>query len=189
MIMTKEYKSLLDATHEFEGLLIEALGADKVEGELKEQIAEKAEVLSELLEIVGGRKENKPAEQPEQTVAEEAPVQLEEVPEQTIPVNEDAGAYYVMDDDEEEIASRPRRKPAFKPEGQRKKPVFSLNDRFLFIREIFGGDASKFNIVLDRLADFGEYEAAEEYLLKEYKLDREKENDSRFLEIVRAYYR
>ena len=108
----------------------------------------------------------------------------EEVPKNTF------DSFYVIedDDDEEEIPARPTRKSS-SGSTMRKKPVFSLNDRFLFIRELFGGDASKFNMVVERSRSFENFKEAKDYLMREYLLDAEKETDGRFLQIVEDVYK
>lgn len=70
----------------------------------------------------------------------------------------------------------------------RTAPSFSINDRFLYIREIFGGDGKAFDREMDRLDEFEDYDEAEQYFLEEYSLDPEAPSVVDFLAIIERYY-
>ena len=71
---------------------------------------------------------------------------------------------------------------------KREAPRFSINDRFLYIREIFGGDDKAFAREMDRLDEFDDYDEAEQYFLEEYSLDLEAPPVQDFLAIIERYY-
>lgn len=97
--------------------------------------------------------------------------------------------YNLEDDDEYTVPKtfRPKKK-TFNQEGKRKRPVFSLNDRFLFIRELFEGDAAVFNRALDLVVRAENFQEAEDILINEFVIDPESETDARFLDIIRAAF-
>ena len=124
--------------------------------------------------------------------------------------------FYNLEDDEDDIPVRPRqsfkkygsdsanrnsrqygngfggRKEGYHPHDQgrkRKLPTFSLNDRFLFMREIFEGDASLFNTALNRIAAARSFEEAQDYLVGECGLNPDElDTDARFVAIIRDYF-
>lgn len=223
--MKEQYKTLLDATYELEGLLTLALRNENPDENLEKLVLEKAGRLSELLKNIGGiqeayetqhgsvvekpveetveAQEEEPLEEPVEVLVKEPeaehiemqaeePVKEpleEEAVKEAVPEKEAFESYYIIEDDEEERSERRILRRHHRNERSKKKPVFSLNDRFLFIRELFDGDASKFNMVTDRLGDFDDYDSAQDYLIREYNITPERETDERFLAIVEAFYK
>lgn len=68
-------------------------------------------------------------------------------------------------------------------------PSYSINDRFLFIRELFGGNTRDFNKAMEAVADFDTFEEAETYFLDELNFNENDETVERFLEILDIYFR
>lgn len=66
-------------------------------------------------------------------------------------------------------------------------PAFSLNDRFLFTRELFNGSRKKFDEALDRLAIFDSMEEAEAYFYDDCAFDPSEETVIDFMHIVEGY--
>ncbi len=68
------------------------------------------------------------------------------------------------------------------------KKHISINQRFMFVNELFGGDTEKFNTVIDRLEDLSSYEDAIDFLVKnhakEYEWVMESEEVVEFLEVL-----
>lgn len=98
--------------------------------------------------------------------------------------------FYAIEDDEEEVmpeAPKVEDRPIKLAVGSR-RPTFSINDRFLFIRELFGGDAKAFKQALNRLDTFGGYAAAEEYFVRDFGISPDDETGARFLEIISASF-
>ena len=72
--------------------------------------------------------------------------------------------------------------------GMKRKPTFSLNDRFLFRREFFKGDSKEFEKVIERLSQMADYKDAEAFLIENYGLKPKEETSQRFLTIVKASF-
>lgn len=64
------------------------------------------------------------------------------------------------------------------------RKAFSLNDRFRFRRELFGGDEEKMNKAIADLSDIQSYEASVEYLNNELKWNVEDEAVADFLKLL-----
>lgn len=71
---------------------------------------------------------------------------------------------------------------------KREKPKFCINDRFLFIRELFGGSAAEFDSAMEKVSMMGDFEEAEDFLIGERGLDPENENVVDLLEIMQQYF-
>lgn len=65
------------------------------------------------------------------------------------------------------------------------KRGISLNDRFLFQRELFGNDPKKMNEAMHTLGTFTTYEEAEEYARATYPWDFDDPTVGEFLQVVR----
>lgn len=124
---------------------------------------------------------------------------------ENVPVDEDDfddGTFYTLEDEE---PYRPKIKPDETPAPQptaaigspdremsqpaREAPKFSINDKFLFIREIFKGNAAEFNEAIERMRTFQDAQQAEEYYVDTLKLDPEDPAASHFLDTVRTYFK
>lgn len=62
--------------------------------------------------------------------------------------------------------------------------AFTLNDRFRFKRELFGGDDADFTDTLQLLSEMDSYAEAEDYLLKDMMWDKEDPAVADFLAIL-----
>lgn len=214
--MKEKYKLLLNKTYELEGLLLMAINRDPLPQNLEALIEQKRRDIAALQLVFKPKKqeqkkeepkpqpqpeirrhereEPKPQSQPEVRKPEREepiPQQQPEVPkpQPAEPKSMPKDMYYSLEDDDENSARPPERKKTFIHRSQRRKPVFSLNDRFLFIRETFYGDASAFNRAVEGVCGFDAYQKAEDYLINEYGLDPDDETDGRFLEIVAAVFK
>lgn len=65
------------------------------------------------------------------------------------------------------------------------KSAFSLNDRFLYARELFGGNMKAFDSALDKIEAIDDNPTIEEYFYNELGWDREDANVASFMEILR----
>ena len=86
--------------------------------------------------------------------------------------------------------TQPRKAGLKSPIGRKKegRPKFSLNDRFLYTRELFNGDANAFNSAIDKISTFERYEDAEVYFMKELSLDPSKsETHKVFLKMIKSF--
>lgn len=67
-------------------------------------------------------------------------------------------------------------------------PVFSINDRFLFSRELFGGKVADFEAALKDVAGMDSYEEAEEYFYTEWKFDPESPTVGEFFAVITRFF-
>lgn len=77
------------------------------------------------------------------------------------------------------------------PSSQRSAPgtpVFSINDRFLYSRELFGGRVADFEAALKEVASMESFEEAEDYLTSEWGLDPESQTVADFLAVISNYF-
>lgn len=79
--------------------------------------------------------------------------------------------------------------PAEKQRVGHLKSKFSLNDRFRFSRELFGGDTRRFDAVVDQLNDSEGFDEARDYLVSSLGWDIEADDAAaEFVEIIRPFY-
>ncbi|MDE6549520.1 MAG: hypothetical protein K2L22_11040 [Muribaculaceae bacterium] len=79
-------------------------------------------------------------------------------------------------------------KPAFKRQTKLKS-AFSLNDRFLYARELFEGNMKMFDSTLDFIDGIEEYSIIEDYFYGELEWDPENVTVASFMEILRPHFR
>lgn len=176
-------KTLQDKTYELEGLLMLILGRDDRTEALLPLVGAKIDELTAL----GKRLKDSPEEK-ETAEAEE---------------DGDTAGYYDLTDKDVPIASvETSREPDYAGEAferqtyaetapretRRRRPVFCINDRFRFKRELFNGSDAEFNDMLDKVAGMDSYEEAEHYFIAVKGLDPENETTADFLEILKTYY-
>lgn len=68
------------------------------------------------------------------------------------------------------------------------KPVFSINDRFRFIRTLFDGNASEFNAALAEVVAMDSFDEAEEYFLGQLEWNPEDPEVEGFMKVVKSYF-
>ena len=89
-----------------------------------------------------------------------------------------------------EEAGNPKGTPAKSFKRKTKlKSVFSLNDRFLYARELFDGNMKMFDSTLDFIEDIEEYSLIEDYFYSELEWDPENLHVATFMEILRPQFR
>lgn len=204
--MKETYRKKLEKVYELEGLLMLALNKEEMpEGlealierkltELMEQ--EETELREEEVSHMIESAEETPDDEEDDPIVyeEEEPVYDEEEPdyeEEQRDYEEEQLTYYAIDDDEDEYAEEaPGKKagPGGRQAGSRKPPVFSLNDRFLFLRELFDGDNSRFNSALTGIASSRDASEATRMLAEEYGIEEERgEHAARFIDIILDYF-
>lgn len=167
--MKAKYSELLNKLYEIEGLLLLAMQKDEVPESLKNLIEEK----------MSGVEWGSPK------------VAADAVPVEEMKIEEVVEPFYALEDEEETPSVRSAApKEESHASKRRKLPVFSLNDRFLFLRELFNGDAVKFNGVLKKISTCADYEEAEKFLGADWGMKREGETtDARFLSIIEDYFK
>lgn len=85
-------------------------------------------------------------------------------------------------DKEEAKPTPPKRRPKL-------KSVFSLNDRFLYARELFNGNMKMFDSTLDFIEGIEDYSIIEDYFYSEMEWDPENGHVASFMEILRPHFR
>lgn len=73
------------------------------------------------------------------------------------------------------------------PRGDIRK-MLTLNDKFLFRRELFNGSDTELNDTLDLVASMDSMHEAEEYLYDDLQLDPENDTVRDFVNIIAAYF-
>lgn len=68
------------------------------------------------------------------------------------------------------------------------KKAFGINDRFLFQRELFGGNADLFNHTLDQINGMSSFEDARSFLMSNFDWDMESETADTFLNLVKRRF-
>lgn len=86
----------------------------------------------------------------------------------------------IITKNEEDIKERPSIKKQSKL-----KSAFSLNDRFLYSRELFNGNMKIFDSTIEHIEGIGDYSVAEDYFYNELEWDREKPEVASFMEIIK----
>ncbi|MBP5498006.1 MAG: hypothetical protein J6X81_01365 [Muribaculaceae bacterium] len=66
---------------------------------------------------------------------------------------------------------------------------FTINDRFRFQRELFGGNNQKFTEALLQIQDMSSVHEAEEFLYDELRMDSENELTNEFVNIIARYFK
>ena len=174
--MREKYKKLLETTYELEGLLLLAMTREEMPEGLEALILKKIEELR-------GEKALQNVEIPAPAAADDVKT-AEKAPEQA-PEQEEAQVFYAFDDEDDEEPT-----PAPAPVSvKRKPPVFSLNDRFLFMRELFGGDKAAFDVAMDRVAAMSGFAEAQAYLESEFGLNAERDIDADFFSQIEDYFK
>ncbi|MBD5358470.1 MAG: hypothetical protein HDR88_16035 [Bacteroides sp.] len=101
------------------------------------------------------------------------------------PVPPDAVLLGVVPDLEEKAVTN-QSAPQKEPRG---RLVFSINDRYLFKRELFKNSDADFNNTLSMVAAMENYEEAEDYFLGELQWDPKKNEVAAFLAIIKKYFK
>lgn len=63
--------------------------------------------------------------------------------------------------------------------------AIGLNDKFLFINELFGGDSARYKHTIDMLNNAGNFNDAFEYITENFDWDMDNENVQKILELIR----
>lgn len=177
------YWKLVKKLRRLEDVLISALEnpekAEESEKELREEWKSAAELMASLA--------------PEAYLAPEESIDPEEKDRQDTPEeNADMETqFYALEDDDELQEEDPEVIPPVESKSFEslarsigRRPKLSLNDKFLFSRELFGDDTKVLQQALDGIAEKGSYVEAEEYLIAAFNLNPEQESAQRFLAIV-----
>lgn len=169
-----------------------AIARDKAQ-QLSELLCESEEIMDDIVEdsqptvpfVV-----NSPQAPEQAPVAEpvDEPVDEDFTPTVTDPIS-------VAPDPEPTIAPVYSPKPPVEPQATaslRRIPIrnyFTINDKYLFRREVFDGDEQAFEDTLDLFEAMHSFAEAEEYFYDDLMLDRENEDVKAFMSIVQNYFK
>ena len=103
-----------------------------------------------------------------------------------IEIKEEEPEDVAMKEDIEIINDDKEKKPAKKP--AKLKSAFSLNDRFLYSREIFDGKMKMFDSTLEFIEDIDNFSVIEDFFYNEMELDPENPSVISFMEILRRHF-
>lgn len=193
--MEKEsLRRMLELTYELEGLLDMAISRDEVSDLLLDLIDKKLTSIRSipLQSPAGPEEESDPApesapEISEQEIPEEPwEPELEERQEQEILKVE-------VEEEMEEQLELPEMPEIpvenYRPEARGKHiSTFSINDRFLFCRELFSGNIAGFEQALKEVAALDSYEEAEEFFYSEYGFDQDNPTVADFMIRISRYF-
>lgn len=210
---TKDLNQLLDSVYELEGLLHLALSRDEMPASLPRLIRNKALAVAAVAADIPdcesaaaefGREENPEVSSAypvggsmadDELCAEASTYDAQPV-EAVLPAK--APEDIECADVRESVAPEPAevadgngvsRRPEPSLKGKDHAPSFSLNDRFLFIRELFGNDSSLFDRAMRTLPGFDTYEEAEVYFYDELGLEPDNRQVIRFMAAISNYFR
>lgn len=194
--------SLIDSVHELAGLLQLSLSEGEIPAALPELIRKKASDVSSRCAGAADMIEEsfKPDPVALQAVGDFYSIDDKEIDEDvpfdspvgTRPDASDspAATEHPLAPDQTVIPDKPEQ-PAKPDQSAKKKPagVFTLNDRFLFTRELFGGRRELFDRAMVDLAGMDSYEEAEDFFLYQHGMSPDDPNVAKFLEIVARLFK
>ena len=67
--------------------------------------------------------------------------------------------------------------------------AFSLNDRFRFMRELFGGDAARMDETMQQISEAASLQEALDRLTSDLRLDESNETVADFVELLKRYFK
>ena len=179
-----DLKQLINLNVELEGLLKVLHERNSVEA--KSLLADKFRLYSSLITEFLDSHDDDAAEALEEFVpaaeelyedAEYVEVKEQEAQEPEL-VGEDYAAVSAIERGAEEIHRTPRCLAA----------SFTLNDKYRFIREVFGGNESDFADTLAVLDDMDSFKEAEDYIVSDLMLDPSNPDVADFLDIIASNF-
>lgn len=180
----RKIQELLDRTYELEGLLHLALAReDDLPAQLPGLIYAKIAELNEYDEYDD-------SERSEKEVVPSVPEVSVEESEEDITVADDdvvAREVYVEDEMVGVVRAGIKSGSVYHKENRKTPCVFSLNDRFLYIRELFGGNAKAFDDAMDVLSTMSDMREAEEYFYDECDFKPDNHTVEEFMKSVARY--
>lgn len=112
--------------------------------------------------------------------------------ETTVEMAEDDDSEIVLSlEDEEEApeSAAPQPQPKSAKTSSKLKSKFSLNDRFLYSRELFGGDIKMFDSTLSFIEGIESFPIIEDYFYGELEWDPENRYVALFMETLRPHFK
>lgn len=200
--MSTDPKKLLDTCLEIEGLLaLVVVRNGHCSSETYELLKSKAAHLKEevfSMQPVAAEPVKQPVEeiitvgeivhpdeyQPQEIVAESQKSQESEVEVEVADVETPAADVA----SESEPVEVPAVKPAPKTTNESLMAMFSINDKFLYCRELFGSSREEMNEALDVISNMNSTEEIEDYLFNDLCLDSKNETVKAFLNTMSSRF-
>lgn len=109
----------------------------------------------------------------------------------TEPEEEEDDDILLATSEEEEIEEESQEvtEPKKEKKHVKLKSAFSLNDRYLYSRELFDGNMKMFDSTLEFLEGIEEYSIVEDYFYSEQEWDPENRYVASFMDILRPYFK
>lgn len=128
------------------------------------------------------------------THSSEKPLQESEASEtihDTLDNTKDSDEIFLFAEDDETSQSSPASKSAVpsSPHPADLKKYFSINDRYLYSRELFDGDMKMFDSTLRFLEGISDFSDIEDYFYSELEWDPEDSNVASFLDMLRPHFK
>lgn len=181
----EEIQNLLDLTYELEGLLHLALAR---ENDLPESLPTLIDNKISLLAGVAGLDSEGGVSTELDDDFSYADIEEREIAEMPEEVEDADNAEEQEEEAEAEAPVEPVQPVLMERKEEHACPAaFSLNDRFLFTRELFGGSRRDFDDALSRVAGMESIEEAEQYFFDELGFDPKDETVADFMNIVAGY--
>lgn len=214
----KNLNQLLDNVYELEGLLHLAIARDDCPEIIPSLIANKAHevaLLAKEAAETGSNEDNVEKDalnkEPEKVVPEPITVvpdhaNVEEIPATIAPAPENPASDYAaaipgpvrvvstpgaatVGKDTVMKKSEPLPPVGVSATGPRGRLVFTINDRYRFKRDLFGGSDANFNTTLALVASMDSFEEAEDYFLNDLQFNPQRQETIDFLEIIKNYFK
>lgn len=198
--MTNIYEQLLRLNVELEGALRVLRERDSYQA--LQVATEKFETMSSLFQSLKERAAaNTPTEIKEEEAvgAEQAPLNepaQKDVPDNAVIADSDASSIEAAVDEASKSAKESEEDPIEakvsnitipQTVGDIRKSM-TLNDKFLFRRELFGGNDAELNDTLELLASMHSFDEAEEYIYDDLQWNREDPTVSDFMSIIKTFF-
>lgn len=198
--MTNIYEQLLRLNVELEGALRVLRERDSYQA--LQVATEKFETMSSLFQSLKERAAaNTPTEIKEEEAvgAEQAPLNepaQKSVPDNAVIADSDASSIEAAVDEasksakeseEDTIEAKVSNITIPQTVGDIRKSM-TLNDKFLFRRELFGGNDAELNDTLELLASMHSFDEAEEYIYDDLQWNREDPTVSDFMSIIKTFF-
>ncbi len=198
--MTNIYEQLLRLNVELEGALRVLRERDSYQA--LQVATEKFEAMSSLFQSLKERAAaNTPTEIKEEEAVgtEQAPLNepaQKSVPDNAVIADSDASSIEAAVDEASKSAKESEKDPIEakvsnitipQTVGDIRKSM-TLNDKFLFRRELFGGNDAELNDTLELLASMHSFDEAEEYIYDDLQWNREDPTVSDFMSIIKTFF-
>ncbi len=198
--MTNIYEQLLRLNVELEGALRVLRERDSYQA--LQVATEKFEAMSSLFQSLKERAAaNTPTEIKEEEAVDTEQAPLNEPAQKSVPDNaviadSDASSIKAAVDEASKSAKESEEDPIEakvsnitipQTVGDIRKSM-TLNDKFLFRRELFGGNDAELNDTLELLASMHSFDEAEEYIYDDLQWNREDPTVSDFMSIIKTFF-